>query len=321
MSKEPEARIRIGISSCLLGVEVRYDGGHKEDRYITGTLGRHFEWVAVCPEFEAGLGVPREAMRLEGGAAAPRLLTIRTRIDHTRAMETFARRRVRELAALDLDGFIFKQDSPSCGMERVRVYGGGGGMPVGRGAGLFARAFIERFPLVPVEEEGRLGDPSLRENFIERVFCHWRWRRLVRAGFTRGRLVAFHTAHKLVLLAHSPRHYQELGRLVAGAAAMRLSELAVRYGELFTEALKVKSTRRKHTNVLMHMAGYFKAQLAREERAEISGVIEDYHRGLVPLIVPITLIRHHLRKLDVSYLREQVYLNPHPKELMLRTQG
>ncbi len=298
-------RIRIGVSSCLLGNEVRYDGGHKEDRYLTGTLGRHFEWVPVCPELEAGLGVPREAMRLEGGGGAPRLVTLRTRIDHTRTLETFARRRVRELAALELDGFIFKQDSPSCGV-RAR-----------RGTGLFARAFIERFPLMPVEEEGRLADPIRRQNFIERVSCHWRWRGLARAGLTRGRLVAFHAAHKLVLLAHSPEHYQELGRLVAGAAALRLPALAARYGALFARALGVASTRRKHTNVLMHMAGDFKTRLAKDEKAELAGAIEDYRRGLVPLAVPITLVRHHVRKLGVAYLEEQVYLNPHPAELIL----
>jgi uncharacterized protein YbgA (DUF1722 family)/uncharacterized protein YbbK (DUF523 family) len=296
-STDPDRPIRIGISSCLLGEKVRFDGGHKEDRFISRTLVRYFEYVPVCPEAEAGLGVPREAMRLVGDPETPRLLTGRTKVDRTHAMRRFVRGRVRDLAGLDLDGYIFKKDSPSCGMERVRVYSAESGMAVRRGVGLFARAFMERLPLIPTEEEGRLSDPVLRENFIERVFCHWRWRGLLAEGLTRGRLVAFHTAHKLTLLAHSPKHYQELGRLVAEAKGQRASALAA---------------------VLMHIAGYFKRELAADEKTELLGVIEDYRCGLVPLIVPITLIRHYVRKFDVTYLRGQVYLNPHPKELMLR---
>lgn len=310
--------IRIGISSCLLGEKVRFDGGHKEDRFINRTLSAYFDYVPVCPEFEVGLGVPREALRLVGDPARPRLITVRTRVDHTRAMERYANERVRDLASLELDGYIFKKDSPSCGMERVRVYSETSGMAVRQGIGLFARAFMKRFPLAPVEEEGRLSDPILRENFIVRVFCHWRWRGLTSDGLTRGRLVRFHAAHKLLLLSHSPRHYQELGRVVASAKGQRASALAARYGQLFAEALRMKATTRKHTNVLQHIAGYFKKELDREEKAELGGLIEDYRRGIVPLIVPITLLQHYVRKFDVSYLRDQVYLNPHPKELMLR---
>ena len=315
---DPTGPIRIGISSCLLGEEVRFDGGHKEDRFISRTLNAYFEYVPVCPELEVGMGVPRESLRLVGDPASPRLLTVRTKIDHTHSMLKFAASRVRELAAENLDGYIFKKDSPSCGMERVRVYGAESGMAVRQGIGMFARAFMERFPLVPAEEEGRLSDPVLRENFIERVFCHWRWRHLLADGLTRGRLVAFHTAHKLVLLAHSPEHYAEMGRLVAGAKALRPSELATRYGELLAAGLQVKATSRKHTNVLQHIAGYFKEHLSPDEKAELQSVIADYRQGLVPLIVPITLVKHHVRKFDVSYLSDQVYLNPHPKELMLR---
>jgi uncharacterized protein YbgA (DUF1722 family)/uncharacterized protein YbbK (DUF523 family) len=315
---DPTGPIRIGISSCLLGAEVRFDGGHKEDRFISRTLSAYFEYVPVCPELEVGMGVPREALRLVGDPAAPRLITVRTKIDHTQSMVKFAAARVRALAAEDLDGTIFKKDSPSCGLERVRVYGAESGMAVRRGIGLFARAFRERFPLVPVEEEGRLSDPLLRENFIERVFCHWRWRHLIAAGMSRGRLVAFHTAHKLLLLAHSPAHYAEMGRLVARAKALQPADLAARYGEFLAAGLAVKATSRKHTNVLHHIAGYFKKDLSADEKQELLGVIDDYRQGLVPLIVPLTLVKHYVRKLDVSYLSDQVYLNPHPKELMLR---
>jgi uncharacterized protein YbgA (DUF1722 family) len=191
-------------------------------------------------------------------------------------------------------------------------------MAVRQGVGMFARAFIERFPLVPVEEEGRLSDPVLRENFIDRVFCHWRWRHLLAAGLTRGRLVAFHTAHKLALLAHSPEHYAAMGKLVANPKALRPAELAARYGELLASGLRVRATSRKHANVLQHIAGYFKQHLSPDDKAELQGVIADYRQGLVPLVVPITLVKHYVRKFEVSYLSDQVYLNPHPKELMLR---
>jgi uncharacterized protein YbgA (DUF1722 family)/uncharacterized protein YbbK (DUF523 family) len=318
VTAEGQESIRVGISSCLLGENVRYDGGHKEDRFITQTLSQYFEYVPVCPELEVGMGVPREAIRLVGDPESPRLLGVRSAIDHTLGMQRFAARRVRELAALDLDGYIFKKDSPSCGTMRVRVYDEESGIAARKGVGMFARAFMAEFPLIPVEEEGRLSDPVLRENFIVRVFCHQRWRLLRRGGVTRGRLVAFHTAHKLLVLAHSPRHYQDLGRLVAAAKSHRPAELAERYGKLLLAALALKATPRKHANVLQHIAGYFKRELTAGEKEELQGVIDDYRRGLVPLIVPITLVQHYVRRLKIDYLAGQVYLNPHPKELMLR---
>jgi len=314
---EAEPTLRVGVSSCLLGAQVRFDGGHKHDRFLTELLGRYVEWVPVCPELEVGMGVPREAVRLVGTPEAPRMVGARTGSDHTDAMRRFAAARVRTLAALDLSGFVFKKDSPSCGMERVRVYKARG-MPSRRGRGLFAAAFMEAFPLIPVEEEGRLNDPVLRENFIERVFCYRRWRSLLAAGPTRGSLVAFHTAHKLVLLAHSPRHYTSLGRLVGGRADGRAAALACRYGRLFMDALAVPATVKKHVNVLQHVAGFCREHLGAGERGELAGVIEDYRQGLVPLIVPITLLRHHVTRHAIAYVQGQIYLSPHPKELMLR---
>ena len=209
-------KIRLGISACLLGEPVRFDGGHQWDRFITDTLGQYVEFVPVCPEAECGLGVPREAMRLVGDPEAPRLMTVRTKVDLTDRMVTWARKRVEELEQEDLCGFIFKSKSPSSGMERVKVYHEAAqGAPVTRGVGMFARIFMEHFPLLPVEEEGRLHDPVLRENFIERIFVLQRWRELLAARPNLGDLVAFHTRHKLLILAHSPNHYRELGRLVA----------------------------------------------------------------------------------------------------------
>ena len=309
--------LRIGVSRCLLGEQVRFDGGHKRDAFLTEALAPFVEWAPVCPEVEVGLGTPRESMRLVGDKNQPRLLTIKTLVDHTRAMHQFSQRRVRELEALDLCGYVFKKDSPSCGLERVRIYGSHG-MPLRNGIGLFAKAFTDRFPLVPVEEEGRLSDPTLRENFIERVFAYRRWRDLTLSRGTRQAIVAFHTIHKYLLLAHSRPHYQALGRLVAQADRYTPAELAERYGVQFMEALRVKATVRKHVNVLHHILGYFKDQLGEKARDELRGVIDDYHKGLTPLIVPLTLVRHYVNLFDVSYIQNQVYLNPHPKELMLR---
>lgn len=311
------APLRLGISRCLLGDEVRFDGGHKRDSFLTDVFGRYVDWVPVCPEVEAGLGTPREAMRLIGDPQNPRLVTIKSGTDHTRALETLTTNRIAQLMELDLSGYVFKKGSPSCGIERVRLYNDHG-IPNRNGVGLFARAFIKEFPLIPVEEEGRLCEPTLRENFIERVFCYRRWQDLVQSGVTRRALVQFHTIHKYLLLAHSPQQYEVLGRLVGQAEQHRPKEFAHQYGELFMKALAVKATVRKHVNVLQHILGYFKERLGAHEKAELLGVIGDYHQELTPLVVPLTLIKHYVQTFDVGYIRDQVYLNPHPKELMLR---
>jgi uncharacterized protein YbgA (DUF1722 family)/uncharacterized protein YbbK (DUF523 family) len=309
--------LRLGISRCLLGDEVRFDGGHKRDHFLTDVLGRYVEWVPVCPEVEAGLGTPREAMRLVGNPHRPRLMTITSQHDHTQAMEAMIDVRLDSLRNLDLSGFVFKRGSPSCGVERVRVYTAQG-VPSHSGVGIFAKAFMEQFPLIPVEEEGRLCDPSLRENFIERVFCYRRFQDLVQTGVTRQALIRFHTIHKYLLLAHSQQHYETMGRLVGQVERYRLKELTLKYGEHFMKALTMKATVRKHVNVLQHIVGYFKSRLTTDEKAELLDVIADYHRGLTPLIVPLTLVKHYVRIFDIRYIRDQVYLNPHPKELMLR---
>ena len=309
--------IRILISSCLLGEKVRYDGGHKREGYLVETLGRFVEWVPVCPEVDCGLPIPREAMRLVGNPSAPRLVTSKGGIDHTERMLTWSRKKLEELAPLGLCGYICKKDSPSSGMERVKVYGDAG-VPAKVGAGVFTRAFMERFPLIPVEEEGRLFDPVLREMFIGKVFTLRRFRDLLAAGKTRGGLVAFHTDHKLLLLAHSRKGYAEMGRLVARAKELPLSALYDRYRHLLMEALSARPTEKKCADVLLHMAGHFKKVLAADEKQELLEVISRYRRKLIPLVVPVTLIAHHVRKHRVSYLERQVFLHPHPVELMLR---
>lgn len=312
-----EEKIRIGISTCLLGENVRYDGGHRRDRLITDTIGQFVEFVPVCPEMECGLGVPRESMHLEGDPESPRLITSRTRIDHTERMTTWARTRVKELEAEDLCGFIFKSNSPSSGMERVRVYNEKG-MPQKKGVGMFARAFMDHFPLIPVEEDGRLHDIRLRENFIERIFALKRWRELLDRNQSTGKLVAFHTQHKLLILSHSPKHSRILGKLVAEAKNIPAEQLYSQYEMLLMEALRLKTTIKKNINVLQHMMGYFKKQLSADEKQELLEVIHEYREGFIPLIVPITLIKHYVRKYDQPYLKQQIYLNPHPVELKLR---
>ena len=307
------APIRVGVSSCLLGEQVRFDGGHKRSDFLVETLGRFVEFVPVCPEMEIGLGVPRETLRLVRKGDAVRLVADKSGLDHTDKMNTFAQRRTIALGREDLSGYVLKKNSPSCGMERVRVYGASG-MATREGAGLFASALMRRYPSLPIEEEGRLNDPHLRENFVERVFAYRRLRSFFSARWTLGGLVQFHTAHKLVLMAHSPKAYSELGRFVANAKRLARDDIRNDYEFAFMAALKKLATTARHTNVLQHMLGYLREHLDPASRAELVALIDDYRRRLVPLIVPITLFRHYVREFDVAYLRGQVYLEPHPKE-------
>jgi uncharacterized protein YbgA (DUF1722 family)/uncharacterized protein YbbK (DUF523 family) len=313
-----EKNFRIGISSCLLGNEVRWNSGHKHDKYLTRTLGNFVEYVPVCPEVEAGFGVPRESFRLVGDPNSPRLITFKSKTDHTDRMLTWAKKRVRELEKENLCGFIFKSDSPSSGMIRVKVYNEKG-MPHKVGIGMFARAFMEHYPLVPVEDDGRLNDPSIRENFILQIFTMKRWRDNLARKRGIGSLVDFHTRNKLLILSHSQKQYRLMGKLVADGKKLQIKELYHQYQLLLMEALKLKTTIRKNTNVLQHLMGYFKKQLSADEKQELLEVFDQYRSEYVPLIVPITLINHYVRKYDQPYLKQQTYLHPHPLELKLRT--
>jgi len=313
---EQRDEIRIGISSCLLGTRVRFDGGHKRSAFVTDQLAPFVSFVSVCPEVDVGMGVPRETIRLEDSDQGVRLVAPKSGTDHTTAMQRYARTKVRELAALDLCGYILKKDSPSCGMERVRVYGGGGVRRSGVGA--FATVLLETLPHLPVEEEGRLNDARLRDNFIERVFAYRRLRTLFSGRWTTGDLVRFHTAEKMLLLAHDRPTYTALGRIVATPRTRTRKQIENEYSALFMEGLRRMATIRKHTNVLQHAQGYFKKSASRTDRQDLSDRIEDYRQGLIPLIVPISLLRHLVRRYEVSYLQGQTYLEPHPKELMLR---
>lgn len=309
--------LKLGVSACLLGQNVRYDGGHQLDRWIRDTLGAFVSFVPVCPEVESGLPIPREAMRLKGSVEFPRLVGTQSGHDYTQRMQDFCARRVSELEQEDLCGFIFKSKSPSSGMERVKVYNDAG-MPEQKGVGFFAREFMKRFPLLPCEEDGRLHDASLRENFLERVFTMKRWRDMLAEGPTLGRLVEFHTRHKLLLRSHSEKHYREMGRMVATGRETPLPQLVHDYQNMLMAALALKATPRKHLNVLQHAAGHFKRALTGDEKAELGEVFGHYRDGHVPLIVPVTLINHYVRKYGEEYLAAQTYLTPHPIELKLR---
>lgn len=309
-------KLRIGVSTCLLGVNVRYDGGHKQDAYLQGTLDDFFTWVPVCPEVEVGMSTPRDPLRLEGDPASPRMVVIRTSTDWTTRMRHYARERVRALQHEDLHGYILKSRSPSCGMERVKVFPPRG-RTVHTGVGLFARELLNRMPCLPVEEEGRLHEPHRRENFIVRVFSHWRWQQLLEAGFSLSALEHFHARHKFLIMAHSATHMRELGRLVAQGRAHTPARLRDAYAALFFQALQHRATRRRHTHVLQHLAGFFKNEISPPDRDELQETIGDYHAGLRPLIVPLTLVLHHARKLELDTIRDQVYLSPHPRELQL----
>ncbi|UCF83100.1 MAG: DUF523 and DUF1722 domain-containing protein [Desulfobacteraceae bacterium] len=312
-----EEYIKLGISTCLLGENVRYDGGHKLDHFLTDTLGQYVEYVPVCPEVECGLPIPRESMHLEGDPEAPRLVTSRTHEDKTKQMVKWAKMRVVELEKEGLCGFIFKSNSPSSGMERVKIYNEKG-MPVKKGVGMFAMIFMEHFPLIPVEEDGRLHDPKLRENFVERIFAMKRWREFLGKKWSMGSLVDFHTRNKLLILSHSQKHYKMMGKLVADGKVMAITKLYREYEGLLMEALTLKTTVKKNSNVLQHMMGYFKKQLSSDEKQEILEIIHQYLEGYVPLIVPVTLMNHYIRKYKQPYLSMQTYLNPHPTALQLR---
>ncbi len=313
-----EDKIKLGISSCLLGNNVRYDGQHARDNWLVETLGKYVTYVPVCPEVECGLPIPREAMRLVGDIDWPRLLTTKTGVDHTQRMLDFCHRRIPGLVDANLCGFVFKSKSPSSGMERVKVYPEGGGMSQKKGVGLFAREFMLALPLLPCEEEGRLHDPVLRENFIERIFIMQRWRQLQSKPFSAKTLVEFHTRHKLLLMAHSPLIYRELGKLVAAVAQFEPAQFSGLYLTQLMRATAYPATASKHLNVMQHIMGYFKKELSAAEKAELLELLAAFRAHLIPLIVPVTLLNHYVRKYGQAYLAGQYYLNPHPLELALR---
>jgi len=309
-------KIKIGISSCLLGNKVRFDGQHKHDRFITGTLGEYCEFIPICPEVECGLPVPREAMRLIGTVEKQRLVTNKTGIDHSDRMLNWASVRLEKLEKEEPVAFIFKSKSPSSGLRAVKIYKEDGNVVSHSGRGLFAQAFVEKFPDIPVEDEGRLNDAVIRENFIETIFTMQRWREVVRDGSPKA-LVDFHTRHKYALMAHSPEKMRLLGKLVSDAGGSERFGKQDMYREILGQTLAVRKTRKKTFNVLLHIVGYFKKNLSPDEKKELIAASERYHEETAPLIVPLTLINHYVMKYSRTYLEKQTFLNPHPIEMGL----
>ena len=307
----------IGVSACLLGEDVRYDGGQKHDSYITGILGKFFALLPVCPEVEAGMTIPREPMRLEGDPCAPRLITIEKRVDMTSQMLSYIHGRIRELEEADISGFIFKKRSPSCGPSLVQVYNSI--CRVKTGVGLFARAVMSSFPLLPYEDEERLSAPMVRKNFIERVLSYRRWKDFVNKSPDIGELMEFHSRHKLLIMAHSPSYCRNMGELVDQCRESKKIDLFRKYGEMFMKAMSFHATISKNTKVLLHVLGYFKKALSIEEKAGLLEKIEQYKSHLVPLIVPITLLKHYARKYNQDNLAKQIYLSSYSVEMKLHT--
>lgn len=315
---DPSIPIRVGVSACLLGGEVRFDGGHKRDRYLTDVLGECVVWVPVCPEIEIGMGIPRPAIQIRASERGESLVERESGADWTDRMREYADARVSELADTGLDGFILKKGSPSCGMGRVPVYGHAGGTPSRGGVGHFAQALSRGFADCPLEEEGRLRDAALRERFIDAIFSHNRWRVLVSRGVTRGRLVAFHQAHKMLILAHDQAIYREMGCVVARCGQVPDEEVYAAYHPLFVAAFRKTTTVAQHVNVLEHLLGHLKDKISESEKREVSALIEDYRQERIPLLVVTSLLRSLVTAHDVTYVQGQLYLDPHPRELKLR---
>ncbi len=315
--QEEEPVVRIGISSCLLGERVRWNGGHTRDRFLTDTLGEYVEWVPVCPEKEVGMGVPREQVRLLGDPEDPKLVGRESGEDWTERMQSYAEKRIDELRENNLHGYILKRGSPTCGMEKIKVLDDRQ-QPNGEGPGLFARKLMEKLSLLPVEDDGRLNDPVIRENFIERIFAFHRWRRLIDRNPESSDLIEFHTAHKMTLLAHHQEKYRELGRLISSVGNGTFEEIRDEYGRRFMETMAEHADRGGHANVLHHLQGYLKEKIPDDDRQELDREIRKYREGQVPLIVPVTLLKHHFRKNPMDWVMKQTYLNPYPAELQLR---
>jgi len=311
-------RIKVGVSACLLGHEVRYNGSHKRMELLTGQLSRHLDFVTTCPEVGAGMGVPRQPIRLVGDAAAPRAVRVAdASVDFTEALEQYAQQRIPELD--DLCGYIFIKNSPSCGLFRVKVYLDNGYPGPVPGRGIFAAALTQAYPLLPVEEDGRLLDPVLRENFITRVHAMHEWRQLCARGLSASALTDLHARYKYTLMAHAPQQAAELGRLLADAGKHDPAELGPRYFAAMMQALQHKATRKTNTNVLMHLQGYLKKKLQPQQKSSLGRIIDDYRQGIVPLVVPVTMLRHYFELFPDPYVSRQAYLQPYPDTLALRS--
>ncbi|QNH75740.1 DUF1722 domain-containing protein [Pseudomonas protegens] len=311
------AKPKIAISACLMGVEVRYNGGHKEFRLCSRVLSEHFDFVPLCPEVAIGMGTPREPIRLVGDPEQPRAVgTVDASLDVTLPLAEYGQRMAAEVG--DICGYIFMQNSPSCGLERVKVYQANGIPHRNGGRGIYAQAFCQKHPDLPVEEAGRLNDPVLRENFLTRVYVYRDWQALLKQGLTRRALTDFHSRCKYLLMAHHPVQYKTLGNLLGSMGKSDPNLIGPRYFSELMAALSKCATRGTHSNVLLHLSGYLKQAISSADKQEVQHVIGQYRHGIVPLVVPLTLLKHHFRQHPDPYIAQQLYLQPHPENLSLR---
>lgn len=315
--EKPDKKISLGISACLLGHKVRYNGGHKKSTFVMNTLASYFDLIPICPEVGIGLGTPREPVRLVGNEISYSVLgTDTSALDVTNSLRQYG---IDKAKALDmLSGYILMQKSPSCGMERVKIYHPNGALSSFSGRGMYAKGLMETNQLLPVEEEGRLNDPILKENFFTRVYAYNRWQQEVKNQPSYKSIGLFHAAYKYVLMAHNPQNYAELGRLVAKGRDITIDELASRYINTFMKTLTQQATRKSHTNVMLHLLGYIKHTAHKQDRQKTLEMIEKYRQGIIPLIVPLSLLRHLLETKGSDYVKTQAYLNPYPEQLGLR---
>ncbi|MBK5143127.1 DUF523 and DUF1722 domain-containing protein [Budviciaceae bacterium BWR-B9] len=312
-------KIPVGISACLLGANVRFDGGHKRLTFAADQLTPWVQFEPICPEMAIGLPVPRPALRLvkqDNGEITLRYSDKRQG-DLTIAMCEFSQQRVAQLS--HLCGYIVCAKSPSCGMERVRVYEPDENNNRKAGRGIYTDILMKAMPWLPVEEDGRLQDPHIRENFVERIYALHELNQLRQQGLTRGALMAYHSRYKLLLLAHSQPDYRELGRFVAAMHQWStLDDFFVEYRQRLMDLLSHQATRRNHTNVLMHVQGYFRPHLNPRQRHELTMLIERYRQGTQPLLAPVTLLKHYMAEFPDDYLSGQRYFDPWPEALRLR---
>lgn len=312
-----EHKVPVGISACLLGDNVRYNGGHSRSTYCLGPLSEFFDYHKFCPEVAAGFGTPRPTMRLEGDPDAPTLsFSNQPGSDVSEQLQNANHRYLDNLP--EIDGYILMKNSPSCGLERIKVYQENGHPHMQRVAGLFTQALQQRYPLLPIEEDGRLHDPALRENFLLRVFAHHEFRHTVLADLSMKALIDYHSRYKYVVMAHSQSAYKALGRLLSGQEDCTIEVLSERYFSQFMTALSKPAKRKDHCNVLMHLVGYLKREVDSEVRRDILEVVEQYRRGEVNLTTPTTLLYHYLKLYGSEYVKEQRYFAPYPQSLGIR---
>ncbi len=310
--------MKIGVSSCLMGIKCRYDGCSNKDDFILDELSEYFEFESYCPE-DPVFGTPRDTIRLVEVDKDIRVLVSKTAEDVTQKLRQSSQKFAQKAASDDLCGFILKSKSPTCGLERVKVYQQKEAPSEKKGVGLFAQELKNTFKYLPIEEEGRLNDPWLKENFLMQVFAYGDLKEFLKNVTSPNELVEFHTSYKYLILAKSEHSYKTLGNIVANNPKRELHEQLKLYEEEFLKAISEKSTINKTYNVLLHITGYFKKLITKEEKEHILNACNEYKNEYIPLIAVTKIINLYVARFDQSYLAKQKFLHPYPKELGLRS--